>query len=553
MGAFAQRLGVPEFPGAIKQAADGGGGARRRGNRKWGTMQTDFDVIVIGFGLSGAIAAIEAHDAGAKVLLVEKEDFPGGISICAGGGIRFVADPDKGFAYLKATCAGTTPEPVLRAFAQQLAGLDGYVRKLAEPFGARTKIVPAPGNYPFPGYDTWGYIEVNDVPGFDSAVDYPHLRAEGDVNGKKLFRVIHHHLLKRGIATRLGTPVQRLWRQDGEIKGVICGGENIAARRAVVLACGGFESSPELQRQFWSTPPMRPASTLGNTGDGIRMAQEVGAGLWHMWHLHGVYGFHHPDEELKIGIRIRRLRNWIPGIASRGMLKMGWIIVDQRGKRYMNEYDPYLHDTNHRPMHYYDTVTQSYPRIPSVLVIDAKGRELYTLCEPSYNDAAIAARFNKVSLRELDDQVLVTRSSLDEIAGEFGLDAASFAATIAKWNAACAAGHDAAFGRPAASMVPIAQPPFSAAKVWPIVSNTQGGLSHDEEQRVLDAFGAPIERLYVAGELGSVFGHLYISGGNLSECLIGGRIAGINAARCQAWPSAAMGSAPRRARQIGSA
>lgn len=74
-------------------------------------------------------------------------------------------------------------------------------------------------------------------------------------------------------------------------------------------------------------------------------------------------------------------------------------------------------------------------------------------------------------------------------------------------------------------MMPIAAPPFSAARVWPIVSNTQSGLPHDEERRVLDAFGKPIPRHYVAGELGSVFGHLYISGGNYAECLIGGRIA----------------------------
>lgn len=501
-------------------------------------MRGNFDVIVIGFGLSGAIAAIEAHDAGAKVLLVEKEDFPGGISICAGGGIRIVGNADKAFTYLKKTCAETTPEPVLKTLAQELVGLESYVRRLAGAFGASTKIIPAPGNYPFPGYDTWGYIEVNNVPGFNSAIEYPHLRAEGDVNGKNLFRVVHQHLLARGIPIRFGSPVQHLWRKDGEVRGIICGDETIAARRAVVLACGGFESSPELQRQFWSTPLMRPASTLGNTGDGIRMGQEVGAGLWHMWHLHGVYGFHHPDEALQIGIRIRRLRNWIPGVPSRGMLKMAWIIVDQRGKRFMNEYDPYLHDTNHRSMAWYDPVTQSYPRIPAVLVVDSKGRELYTLCEPSYNDRAIAARFNQRTLREFDEDVLVTRPTLDEIATEFELDADSIAATIAEWNAACAAGKDQAFGRPTASMVPIAHPPFSAAKVWPVVSNTQGGLPHDEGQRVLNSFGAPIGRLYVAGELGSVFGHLYISGGNLSECLIGGRIAGVNAARHTPWSAA---------------
>jgi succinate dehydrogenase/fumarate reductase flavoprotein subunit len=62
------------------------------------------------------------------------------------------------------------------------------------------------------------------------------------------------------------------------------------------------------------------------------------------------------------------------------------------------------------------------------------------------------------------------------------------------------------------------------------VSNTQGGLPHDPEQRVLDPYGAPIPGLYVAGELGSVFGHLYLSGGNIAESFVGGRIAGRNAA-----------------------
>ena len=98
-------------------------------------------------------------------------------------------------------------------------------------------------------------------------------------------------------------------------------------------------------------------------------------------------------------------------------------------------------------------------------------------------------------------------------------------------------------------MMPIAEPPFSAAYVWPIVSNTQGGLPHDEEQRVLDAFGAPIPRLYVAGELGSVFGHLYISGGNYSECLVGGRIAGRNAARLTPPSASAPGPVARRQNQ----
>jgi succinate dehydrogenase/fumarate reductase flavoprotein subunit len=496
-----------------------------------------FDVIVIGYGLAGAVSAIEAHDAGAKVLLIEKESLAGGISICAGGGARIADDAGKAFTYLKASNAGTTPEPVLMALAQGMVELPAYVRALCRPLGAVAQDSTTKGNYALPGYETWGYVRVEHVPGFDPARDYPHVRAEGEVEGRNMFKVAQANVERRDIAVRLGAPVERLWLENGEVRGVICG-EPIEARRAVILATGGFESSQEMQRQFWSTPPVRAVATFGNTGDGIRMAQQAGAGLWHMWHYHGVYGFHHPDPTFKLGIRIRRMRNWTPGQGSghqgsSHQNPMSWIIVDQRGRRYMNEYDPYMQDTNHRRMALYDPVTQSYPRIPSVLLLDARGRELYPLCEPIYSDPDTAARFNRLSLREFDEQVLSRRSSLGEIADEFGLDRGMLVATVETWNAACRAGADPEFERPPGSMMPILEPPFSAARVWPIVSNTQGGLPHDEDQRVLDCFGRPIERLYVAGELGSVFGHLYLSGGNYSECLIAGRIAGANAARLE--------------------
>jgi predicted oxidoreductase len=80
-------------------------------------------------------------------------------------------------------------------------------------------------------------------------------------------------------------------------------------------------------------------------------------------------------------------------------------------------------------------------------------------------------------------------------------------------------------------MLPFDQARFYAVQVWPVVSNTQGGPKHDEFQRVLDAYGQPIPGLYAAGELGSIFGHIYLLGGNLTEGLVGGRIAGRCAAR----------------------
>ena len=102
--------------------------------------------------------------------------------------------------------------------------------------------------------------------------------------------------------------------------------------------------------------------------------------------------------------------------------------------------------------------------------------------------------------------------------------------TLSGWNRACEVGVDESFGRLASSMMPIGAAPYYAARVWPIVSNTQGGPVHDARQRVLDAYGQPIPGLYAAGELGSAFGQLYLSGGNIAECFIGGRTAGEEAA-----------------------
>jgi predicted oxidoreductase len=65
------------------------------------------------------------------------------------------------------------------------------------------------------------------------------------------------------------------------------------------------------------------------------------------------------------------------------------------------------------------------------------------------------------------------------------------------------------------------------------ILNTQGGPVHDIKQRVIDVFGEPIPRLYTVGELGSSFGHLHLSGGNIAECFVTGRVAGRNAAVAQ--------------------
>jgi succinate dehydrogenase/fumarate reductase flavoprotein subunit len=525
-------------------------------------VKETFDVIVAGFGFGGAISALNAAQCGAKTLLIEKSTQPGGLSICSYGAVRSAADPDKAFQYLKATNAGRTPDSVVRALAEGMCEVERYVRELAEVNGAKitTSKDQAPaldrsnapyvheqkpqrrnsGNYPLPGTDTFYHTTVEEVPGFDVRKHYPW--ANGAPDGPKLFKILHDNLVKHGVEIRLATPALRLLSEpeSREVRGIRVranGGEHdIRARRGVILATGGFEGDPDMRDQFMEGKPILNAAGGSNTGDGIRMAQHVGAALWHMWHMHGSYGFRHPDPNYPYAIRLKRFPDWFPGDEGRVRLKMPWILVDRYGRRFMSEQQPYTQDTSVRPMQYFDPLTQSYPRNPAFMICDEEGRRLYPLGKPTSNDEGIRYIWSEDNTKEIELGILKRADTLAGLASLFGIDAAVLEQSVAHWNAMCDAGSDTEFSRPHGSMMRLERPPFYGAPVWATVSNTQGGPVHDEKQRIIDAFGEPIPRLYAAGELGSSFGHLYLSGGNIAECFVTGRIAGRNAAEAEPLP-----------------
>ena len=494
------------------------------------TAELTCDVAVVGCGYAGAMAAIAAHDAGAEVLVVEKMSDPGGISICSAGGLRIAEDADEALAYLKATNAGTTPDDVLRRLAQGMVGLPARLDALAEGIPAELGRRASPANYPLPGYETFGFVYVDALAGFDEAQRWPHV--QGSPQGAHLFRIMEMNLERRGIEVRCRMAAQRLLvERGGPVVGLRTdGGQTVRTRRAVILACGGFEGDSAMQRQYWEAMPVLSAAFRGNTGDGIRMAQAAGADLWHMWHYHGSYGFRHPDPAYPFAIRTKRVPDWRPGESPPPDVRMPWILLDKEARRFANEYHPYLQDTGARSLGRLRPEHQDFAAIPAWLIADENGRALYPFGRPTHNERGVRYEWSDDNRREIGLGILRQADSLAALAAGTGLPADCLTESIERWNAACATGHDADFARPSTTMLPIRRPPFCYGRVWPVVSNTQGGPVHDAEQRVLDPFGAPIPRLYAAGELGSVFGHLYMSGGNLAECFIGGEIAGCNAA-----------------------
>lgn len=497
-----------------------------------GDSNKTFDVVVVGYGYAGAVAAIHAADKGARVLLLEKAATPGGISICSAGGLRIADDADAAFTYLKASGGGKTPDDVLRQLADGMTGITAQVARLADGVGARIDSRSSPANYPFDGYETFGFCYVDTIDGFDPRIAWPHVR--GSEQGALLFRLLEVNIDRRSrIETRFCAPAHRLLSENGAVSGVILNdGEEVRAPGGVILACGGFEADRQMQSQYWSGGPALSAAYAGNTGDGIRMAQAVGADLWHMWHWHGCYGYRLPDSAYPFGVRVKRFPDWTPtrsGAAPDGLPVMPWILLDQNGQRFMNEYEPYVQDTGGRALATYDSARQRHPRSPAFLVTDTAGVAMYPLGKPTRNDPLARYDWSNDNSAESASGLFQRMDDQAALAAHIGIAVEPIDASLSQWNSACAKMADKNYGRPQGSLHAL-RAPYYVARVEPIVSNTQGGPVHDARQRVLDPFGSPIPGLFAAGECGSAFGHLYMSGGNLAECFIGGGIAGENAA-----------------------
>ena len=483
----------------------------------------EYDVVVAGYGFAGGMAAIAAHDEGASVGLFEKTAHFGGNSILSGGSCAAGQDYKETLAYLERTCAGATDLEVLEAFAQGMVELPGLLAKLAGEAGFETVVDRRGGTYPFPGSDQILAVHVSRNERYKGFPWATGIRAGGT-----LFWVLAEHVNRRqGIAVRYSSPIRDLIAgPDGAVLGVVAEVEghqvNVRARRAVVLCSGGFEHNEAMLKHYLPLPNAMAMSSLGNTGDGIVMAQKLGAALWHMWLLHGGYGFRVPGSPVAF-------RHDFTGFRDDNR-PMPWIAVDRFGQRFMDEYPPAPQDTPIRALEYYDPDIQDYPRVPCYLVFDDHGRALGPVAKPIATDDSASYDWSDDNLAEVEKGYIVRAATLPQLARQLGIGEQPLCETVERWNANRGLGVDRDFRRPAGTMMPIATPPFYAIAAWPIITNTQGGLRHNARQQVLDARGQPIARLYKAGEIGSLFGHLYMLAGNNSECFIGGQIAGRNAA-----------------------
>ena len=479
---------------------------------KW---QGNYDVIVLGFGGAGATAARFAADHGSKVLLVDTAPFGH-----EGGNTRYSAQHvvtgeslEKLTAYYRALSAPfNTPEKTLNAYLTGMSRIPEYFQKYLGIKAVSWKHDIKPGDAVAVKKAMAEYPE---LPGSDT-VDFALVHKRDKDAG--LWKVLRQEVLKRtdNIDVWLDSRAQHLIQDP--VSKVIRGVQiernhqvlNIHATHGVVMAMGGFENNSALTETYLHSHHLTPLGTLYNRGDGIRMAQEVGAKMWHMtnYESHGIL----PGITFKEGPneRGRQIEQW-------PLLRHGSIfVVADDGTRYFPE------DAKHRHGHIQTHGSWLIPMMNQhpYIVFD----------QHQYADfkQQLADRGRLPYPQFLDK--LVHAETIADLADKIGVPADHLQQTVADFNHYTEAGRDYAFGRDPKTMRAIDDGPYYAIAATNDVLNTQGGPQRNENAQILNTNDQPIPHLFGAGELGGIIANCYQGGGNLAECLIFGKLAGESAA-----------------------
>jgi succinate dehydrogenase/fumarate reductase flavoprotein subunit len=499
----------------------------------------DADVVVIGLGAAGAVAAITAHDGGARVLILEKQEVRKVISnsFMSGGSFICPSDVQEAKRYMESLCKvdtdlyWTDPD-ILHTWAQYTSGNKAWIEGMG---GTGITLARKGGEYKLPGFES---------------IDVYH---SADLGGPGLMRLLDHHVNTRRIGVMHQTRAMKLLTNSkGEVTGVCAstGGEeakliNIKSRRAVILTTGGFEFDEGMKLQYLKVYPTYFLGTPANTGDGIRMALGVGAQLWHMnccsarlvmkfpdlaVALNPVFGgkdWSSPWRETELATEAKGGGEAESREARTGV---GYIIVDRAGKRYAREtFKPH---SFYYELAGFDTQKAFYPRVPSYWIFDQKRLDDGPLVRTRSGAAGPAGfcRWSADNREELDRGWIIKGNTIKELADQAGLGPECLTETVHRYNEYCRQGKDVEFGRQPSTLVPLDTGPYYAVKLWPGGPNTQGGPQRNSRAQIVRPDGTSVPRLYGAGELGSIYGMLYpAGGGNLAECIAFGRIAGENA------------------------
>jgi tricarballylate dehydrogenase len=485
-----------------------------------------YDVVVVGGGNAALCAALSAREHGAKVLVLERapEDQRGGNSAYTGGGFRMV---HAGVETVRSVVPDLSEGEIVNtdfgeySVEQYLDDLGRVTQWYCDPdlaealvlqstetvqwlHGRGVRFVPRFGRYAFKHEGKFKF--------FGGTV------VEAAGGGRGLVQAEYNAAVKHGIDIRYGARALALLRTRTGIDGVRIeadGTEEEMHARAVVLAAGGFEANREWRARYlgpgWDMAKVR--GTRYNTGDGIRMALDVGAQPYGQWSgCHSVSWERYAPDFGELDRPITASRNGYPFS----------IMINAHGKRFVDEGADFRNYTYAK----YGRVVLEQPGSFAWHVFDAQAQHLL---HEEYRSKGTTK---------------VQADTLEELAARMeDVDAAQFLQTVREYNAAIA--RDVPFnpnikdGRRTTGLaidksnwaLALEKPPFAAYAVTCGITFTFGGVKIDTSTHVLDIADKPLPGLYAAGELvGGLFYFNYPGSSGLMAGSVFGRIAGREAA-----------------------
>ena len=493
------------------------------------TWDREVDMLVVGYGLAGAVACVQAHDIdpNARILMLEKmpDGLAGGNSRASGQTIVVPQYEDRATfkEYLKACNEpNPIPEEYMDWWVDRFATQTDWIKQEAAEVGYEYGYVGG-------GELKWGSLvtEFAGFPGSNFVGCSGHLRSKdaGAFEYGGCWNAFAKLVEKRGIEVLYGTPVTDLVQdgETGEVYGVVAkdaSGKEIRIRavKGVLLACGGFENNMEMQRNYHGEDTVYTGGTPGNTGDGIVWLMKAGAQMWHMRNQTQSGGFW-------LGIKTP---DYDSTFFRTFTLKAGsWIEVDSDNNRFYNESYGY-HRQHMKYIEYGRYADLPHHRASPVhLIFDDNTRAAQAIASQwlSWPITSEGASWSSDNLAEIEKGYIIKADTIEELAEKIGRDPAQLKATVDRYNAFAEAGVDEDFNRTPETMAPINTPPYYAVQLTASLVATTGGAKRNTKGEVLDWNDQPIKGLYEAGELGSYVSNLYQNGVFLAECVASGRSA----------------------------
>lgn len=528
--------GMAALTGAAVAAAD------EVTDNSWLPAAWDYecDLLVIGYGGAGMWASlIGADECGQEVLILEKAPVEGGGNSRINNGEWTIIPEDKKETfkeYLRTFSKGAIADDMADAWVEECARNTEY----ADKYGMTYEIVDSalagsiPEYYKLDENKFAGCQRLSSVEGFGMKTFHELDAKRAELGAEILFDCHDEHLIQNP-ATREIVGAYTLIGDDETPKAV-------KARKGVIMCCGGFEFNEELKNKYLKIYPFKFEGWRFNTGDGIRMVEEVGAKLWHMDNVISMTSMYTRDPENDFSILA------FPSGPS-------YIWVNRLGKRFVDENNTGSpHNGWHTLMSFNDRICD-FDRIPTWCVFDQATFEDGKL-STSQGDFFECGNFasalpdeirdwdgwSQDNQAEVDKGWIMKADTLEELAAQMKdwdswMDADALVATVAEYNGFCEQGRDERFDRAASTLVALSEEgPYYAYAIYPGSCSTLGGPEKNVNGQVLDPAGNPIPRLYAAGCFGNFQDHSYgITGGNNAENQVWGRISARHASSLENW------------------